>query len=86
MWFCHDDKDQCVLGDAQNFVKGKLQVPNLCLVFTSTRLTHVEVESFEEASFHFPRSAHGTKPRTRNPNLDDIPTSKHENKYALCST
>jgi hypothetical protein len=26
MWFCLDDKDQCVLGDVRDFVKGKLQV------------------------------------------------------------
>jgi hypothetical protein len=37
MWFCHDDKDQNVLGDAQNFVKWKLQVPNLSLVQDSHR-------------------------------------------------
>jgi len=23
MWFCPDDKDRCVLGDVQDFVKGK---------------------------------------------------------------
>ncbi len=29
MWFCLDDKDQCVSGDVQDFVKGKLQVPTM---------------------------------------------------------
>jgi hypothetical protein len=29
MWFCPDDKDQCVSGDVQDFVKGKFQVPNV---------------------------------------------------------
>jgi hypothetical protein len=71
MWICNDDKDQCVLGDVQNFVKWKLQVPNLWLVFTSTRFTHMKVASFEEARFHFPRCSHGTKLGARNPNIDD---------------
>ncbi len=43
MWFCPDDKDRCVLGDVQDFVKGKLQVTNVWLVFTSTKLTHIEM-------------------------------------------
>ncbi len=73
-------QDQCVFGDAKNFVKGNLQVPNLWLVFIGTRLTHMKVASFEKVEFHFPRCAHGTKPRAENPNLDDVPTSKHENK------
>jgi hypothetical protein len=29
MWFCLDDKDQCVSRDVQGFVKGKPQVPNV---------------------------------------------------------
>jgi hypothetical protein len=40
----------------------------------------MKVASFEKVEFHFPRCAHGTKPRAENPNLDDVPTSKHENK------
>jgi hypothetical protein len=29
MWFWPNDKDQFVLGDVQDIVKGKLQVPNV---------------------------------------------------------
>ncbi len=61
-------------------MKGKFQVLNLWLVFTSTRLMHMKVASFKGAMFYFLRCAHGTKLGARNPNLDDIPTSKHENK------
>jgi len=59
----------------------------LCEVETSsskfvagTRLTHMKVVSFEKAGFHFPNCSHGTKLGAGNPNLNDVPTSKHENK------
>ncbi len=61
-------------------MKWKLQVSNLWLVFTGTRLTYIKVASFEEVGFHFPRCSHGTKLGVGNPNLDDIQTSKHKNK------
>jgi hypothetical protein len=61
-------------------VKWKLQVSNLWLVFTGTRLTYIKVASFEEVGFHFPRCSHGTKLGVGNPNLNDVASSKHENE------
>ncbi len=71
----------CVLGDVHDYVKGKPQVLDVWPIFTSTRLTHMEVVSFKEVGFCLPRHAHVTQPRVGNPNLDDIPISKRDNKF-----
>jgi hypothetical protein len=40
----------------------------------------MEVASFEEVGFCFPKHAHAAQLGVRNPNQDDIPISKHDNK------
>jgi hypothetical protein len=57
MRFCPDNKDRCVLGDVQDSVKGKPQVTNVWLIFTCTKLTHIEMAYLKEVGFHFPRCA-----------------------------
>jgi hypothetical protein len=57
MWFCHDDKDWCLLGEVQDFVKGKPQVPNAWPIFTSTKFTSIEMASLEEVGFCLPTCA-----------------------------
>jgi hypothetical protein len=70
----------CVLGDVHDSMKGKSQVLDVWLVFIGIILTHMEVVSFEEIGFCLPRHAHATQARVGNPNLDDMPISKHDNK------
>ncbi len=54
MWFYHDDKTCCVLGDVQDFMKGKHQIPVVWLIFTNIRLIHMEVTFLEDVGFHLP--------------------------------
>jgi hypothetical protein len=54
MWFCHHDKTCCVLGDVQDSMKGKHQVPMVWLVFTNIRLIYMEVAFLEDVGFHLP--------------------------------
>jgi hypothetical protein len=49
------------------------------LVFIGTKLTHIEVASLEEVGFCFLRYAQ-VEARGGNPNVDDIPISKCDNK------
>jgi hypothetical protein len=53
MWFCPNDKDQCVLGDVGDFVKGKPNFPHVWLIFTRSKPISMEVASLEELDFVF---------------------------------
>jgi len=79
MWFCHDDKNWCVLGNVWDYVKGKPQVPYVWPIFTDIRFMCMEVAYLEKVGFHLPRCAQA-KAKGGNSNANDIPISKHDNK------
>ncbi len=56
-------------------MKGKPQVTNVSPIFTSTKLTHIEMTSLEEVGFYLPRHAQ-VEAGSGNPNANDIPISK----------
>ncbi len=68
-----------MLGDVQDSLKGKLQVPNVWLVFTDTIFMCIKVAYLEEAGFYLPRCAQA-EAKGGNSNANDIPILKHENK------
>lgn len=64
-----------MLGDVQDSVKGKPQVPNVWPIFTNIIIMCME----EEVGFCLPRCAQA-KAKGGNSNANDILISKHDNK------
>jgi hypothetical protein len=68
------------IGRCSSLCEGEPQVLNVWPIFIAIRFMHMEVISFKEVGFRLPRHANATQPRVGNPNLDDIPISKRDNK------
>lgn len=78
-WFCPNDKNQCVLGDVGDFVKGKPKFLHVWLIFTRIKLISMEVTSLEEVGFCFLRCVY-VDVGGANRDANDIPFKKCDNK------